>query len=80
MHARSWTQNPLLPPCSYYFEGSEFKGMGSPHTSHRMAWALGIYTEVSSGFGVLCRGFWAVLSELYKWSHQTMQPFCVAPH
>lgn len=29
----------------YYFEGSQFKGMGSPHTSHNMAWALGIYTE-----------------------------------
>ncbi|KAL4449424.1 hypothetical protein ABPG77_007068 [Micractinium sp. CCAP 211/92] len=31
---------------SFYFEGSQFKGMGSPHTAHRMAWALGIYTEV----------------------------------
>ncbi|KAI7846176.1 hypothetical protein COHA_000346 [Chlorella ohadii] len=31
---------------SYYFQGKEFKGMGSPHTSHGMAWALGIFSEV----------------------------------
>jgi meiotically up-regulated gene 157 (Mug157) protein len=39
--------------CRYYFNGSEFRGMGSPHTSSRFAWALGIYTEVRPTFFVL---------------------------
>ncbi|PSC74838.1 glycosyl hydrolase [Micractinium conductrix] len=42
------TRRRLLDPKTnrYYFKGKHFKGMGSPHTSDRMAWALGIYTEV----------------------------------
>lgn len=42
------TRKRLMDPATnkFYFKGSQFKGMGSPHTSQNMAWALGIYTEV----------------------------------
>lgn len=29
----------------YWFEGAGFQGMGSPHTEHGMAWALGTLSE-----------------------------------
>lgn len=40
------TRSRLLSSANrYWFEGQHFKGMGSPHTSHGMAWALGTLSE-----------------------------------
>lgn len=40
------TRNRLLSTKNeYWFEGKGFRGMGSPHTSHGMAWALGTLSE-----------------------------------
>ena len=35
----------------YWLEGEHFKGMGSPHTSQGMAWALGTLSEVMTAEG-----------------------------